>query len=101
MDNNVFELPEITLELPSGEKDFTFRRMGLVAFPSGGGKIRGFLKQYNTAVFADNLIDLGDIAFEQMAQTPNIIRDLLNTPQDLLYTPHARRLPTWSQWSPV
>ena len=77
MDNNVFELPEITLELPSGEKDFTFRRMGLVAFPSGGGKIRGFLKQYNTAVFADNLIDLGDIAFEQIAQTPNIIMDLL------------------------
>lgn len=77
MKNNVFELPEITLELPSDKNEFTSKKTGFVGFPSGGEKIRAFLNQYNTEIFQDNMVDLGNLAIEYLTHTPTVITDLI------------------------
>ncbi|MFT4566393.1 MAG: hypothetical protein ACI9FN_001348 [Saprospiraceae bacterium] len=77
MENSIFELPEIALELQKKDNEHASSRMGLIGFPSGGDKIRRFLKQYNTALFQDKLIDMGDLLAALLPDTTNVITDLV------------------------
>ncbi len=77
MKNSIFELPEIELGLPQKNNEHSLPWMGLIAFSSGGDKVRSFLKQYNTTIFQDKLVDMGDLVTSLLPNTTNVITDLV------------------------
>jgi len=77
MENNIFELPEIALNLASADYKNGDPQVALIGYPSGGDKIRSFLSQYNTNAFEGKLIDLGNLTYTQQHNTSNVVSNLV------------------------